>query len=65
MSCYVDDVYARDLRPRRVAVYGPEWQVIESHCLEPNADLPGAVAAEIERLAGGELGRSRRRRGLG
>jgi hypothetical protein len=36
--------------PRWVAVFGLQWQVIESHRLEPAADLYGAVSAAFERL---------------
>ena len=35
-----------------MAVFGMQWQVIESHRLEPAADLSGAMTAAIERLAG-------------
>jgi hypothetical protein len=34
-----------------VAVFGLQWQVIESHRLEPGADLLGAMTTTIERLA--------------
>lgn len=34
-----------------MAVFGLQWQVIESHRLEPAADLSGAMAVAIERLA--------------
>jgi hypothetical protein len=36
-----------------VAVFGLQWQIIEAHRLEPAADLGGAMAAAIVRLAGG------------
>ena len=34
-----------------MAVYGLQWQIIESHRLEPAADLCGAMTTAIERLA--------------
>ena len=34
-----------------MAVFGLQWQVIESHRLDPGADLLGAMATTIERLA--------------
>jgi hypothetical protein len=50
MRRYRDNVYTNDTRPRFVVVYGLQWQVIESHRLEPAADLPGSMAAAIGRL---------------
>jgi hypothetical protein len=50
MGRYRHKVYAKDMTPRRVTVFGLQWQVIESHRLEPAADLSGAMAAAIERL---------------
>jgi len=38
--------------PRYVVVWDLQWQVIECQRLEPAADLSGAMAATIERLAG-------------
>jgi len=36
-----------------VAIYGLQWQVIESHRVEPaEGHLSGAMTAAIERLAG-------------
>jgi hypothetical protein len=52
MGRYRHQVYAKDTTPRWVAVFWLQWQVIESHYLEPAADLYGAMAAAIERLAG-------------
>jgi hypothetical protein len=52
MGRYRHQVYTNDTRPRWVAVFGLQWQVIESHRVEPAADLPGAMAAAIERLVG-------------
>jgi hypothetical protein len=40
-------VYANDTMPRWVAVFGLQWQVIESHRLEPATDLYGAMTAAI------------------
>ena len=37
--------------PRWVAVFGLQWQILESQRLEPAADLSGAMAAAIERLS--------------
>lgn len=51
MGRYRHQVYTNDTRPRWVAVYGLQWQVIESHRLEPPADLSDAMAAAIARLA--------------
>jgi hypothetical protein len=51
MGRYRHQVYKRDTTPRWVAVFGLQWQVIESHQLEPNSDLSGAMTAAIERLA--------------
>jgi hypothetical protein len=39
------------MTPSCVAVYGLQWQVIESRRLEPAADLSGAMTAATERLA--------------
>jgi hypothetical protein len=51
MSRYRHKVYERDTTSRWVAVFGLQWQVIESHRLEPATDLYGAMTAAIERLA--------------
>jgi hypothetical protein len=51
MGRYRHQVYANDRRPRWVAIYGLQWQVIESHRLEPAADLSRAIMAAIERLS--------------
>ena len=48
---YREHVYINDCWPRWVAVFGLQWQVIESQRLEPGTDLHGAMAAAIERLA--------------
>lgn len=52
MGRYRHQVYTNDARPRWVAVYGLQWQVIESQRVEPAADLPRAMAVAIEQLAG-------------
>jgi hypothetical protein len=51
MGRYRHKVFERDTTPRWVAVFGLQWQVIESHRLEPATDLCGAMAAAIGRLA--------------
>jgi hypothetical protein len=51
MGRYRHQVYTNDARPRWVAEFGLQRQVIESHRIEPATDLPGAMAAAIERLA--------------
>jgi hypothetical protein len=51
MGRYRHQAYTNDTRPRWVAVFGLQWQVLETHRLEPIADLSGAMAAAIERLA--------------
>jgi hypothetical protein len=51
MGRYHHNVYANDTMPRWVAVFGLQWQMIESHRLEQASDLSGAMAAAIERLA--------------
>jgi hypothetical protein len=47
---YRHNVYEKSTTPRWVAVFGLQWQVIESHRLEPGADLLGAMTMTIERL---------------
>jgi hypothetical protein len=51
MARYRHNVYANDTTPRWVAVFGLQWQVIESHRMEPATDLYGAMTAAIQRLA--------------
>jgi hypothetical protein len=51
MGRYRHQVYKRDTTPRWVAVFGLQWQVIESQRLEAAADIVGAMTAAIERLA--------------
>jgi hypothetical protein len=51
MGRYRHKVYKHDTTPRWVAVFGLQWQVIESHRLEPAADLSAAMTAAINRLA--------------
>ena len=50
MGRYRHKVYEQSKSPRWVAVFGLQWQVIESHRLDPAADLSGAMAAAIKRL---------------
>ena len=35
---------------RYIVIFGLQWQVVECQCLEPAADLLGAMAAAIKRL---------------
>ena len=51
MARYRHKVYEKSTTPRWVAVFGLQWQVIESYRLEPGADLYRAMTAAIERLA--------------
>jgi hypothetical protein len=51
MGRYRIKVFERDTTPRWIAVFGLQWQVIESHRLEPATDLYGAMTVAIERLA--------------
>jgi hypothetical protein len=51
MGRYRHRVYEKATTPRWVAVFGLQWQVIESIPLEPAADLHAAMTSTIERLA--------------
>jgi hypothetical protein len=51
MGRFRHKVYEKSTTPRWVAVFGLQWQVIESYRLEPDADLYGAMTAAIDRLA--------------
>jgi hypothetical protein len=51
MGRYRHKVYDNATTLRWIAVFGLQWQVIESHRLDPAADLSGAMAAAIERLS--------------
>jgi hypothetical protein len=51
MGRYRHRVYENSTTPRWVAVFGLQWQVIESCRLAPGADLAGTMTATIERLA--------------
>jgi hypothetical protein len=51
MGRYRHQVYEKASTPRWVTVFGLQWQVIESHRLEPASDLSGAMASALERLA--------------
>jgi hypothetical protein len=50
MGRYRHKVYEKSTTARWVAVFGLQWQVIESYRLEPGADLFGAMTTTIERL---------------
>ena len=50
MARYRHKVYEKSTTPRWVAVFGLQWQVIESYRLGPGAELYGAMTAAIERL---------------
>jgi hypothetical protein len=52
MGRYQRKAFEKTSTPRWVAVFAQQWQVIESHLLEPASDLCGAIMAAIERLAG-------------
>ena len=52
MGRYLQKVYAKAATPRWIVVFSLRWRPIESQRLEPGADLAGAMAAAIERLAG-------------
>ena len=51
MGRYRHRVYEKSTTPRWVAVFGLQWQVIESCRIEPGEDLYGAMRKSIERLA--------------
>jgi hypothetical protein len=51
MGRYRHKVYEKSTTPRWVAVFGLQWQVIESYRLEPGAELYDAMTTSIERLA--------------
>ena len=50
MGRYSHKVYEKSTAPRCIAVFGLQWQVIESQQLDAAADLQGAMVAAIERL---------------
>src|SRR5271166_3310456 len=50
MGRYRHKVYEKSTRPRWVAVFGLQWQVIESYRLEPGAGLLCAMTTSIARL---------------
>jgi hypothetical protein len=52
MGRYTFPAFVKANRPRYIVIWDLQWQVIESQRLEPATDLPGAMAATIERLAG-------------
>jgi hypothetical protein len=51
MGRYTFPAFVRATTPRYVVVWDMHWHVLECQCLEPAADLSGAMAATIERLA--------------
>jgi hypothetical protein len=52
MGRYFFPAFNKATTPRYVVVYDLQWQILECQRLEPAADLSGAIAATIERLAG-------------
>jgi hypothetical protein len=51
MGRYRHKTYEKSTTPRWIAVFGLQWQVIESHRLEPGADLLFEMRVTIHRLA--------------
>jgi hypothetical protein len=51
MGRYTFPAFNKSLTPRYVVLWDLQWRVIECQRLEPAADLSGAMAATIERLA--------------
>jgi hypothetical protein len=49
---YQFTAYEKDTRPRYVAVFGLQWQIIDCVRLEAGTDLRAAMAAAIERWHG-------------
>jgi hypothetical protein len=52
MGLYRHKIYEKATTARWIAVFGLQWQVIESTRLEPAAALSGAMSAAIARLGG-------------
>jgi hypothetical protein len=52
MGRYRHKVYEKATMPRWIAVFGLQWQILESQRLEPAVDLNAAMSAAIQRLAG-------------
>jgi hypothetical protein len=52
MGRYRFTAYETDTRPRYVAVFGLQWQVIDCLRVEAGTDLRAAMAAAIERWHG-------------
>jgi hypothetical protein len=50
MGQYHHKVFENATTPRWLAIFGLQWQVIESHHLKPASDLHGAMVAAIERV---------------
>jgi hypothetical protein len=51
MARYRFTAYQNDSQPRYIVVFGPQREIIDCQRLDPAADLSGAMAATIERLA--------------
>lgn len=51
MARYRFTAYQNDSQPRYIVVFGPQREIIDCQRLDPTADLSGAMAATIERLA--------------
>jgi hypothetical protein len=49
---YRHNVYEKSTTPRWIVIFGLQWQIIESHRLQPGADLLATMTKTIERLAG-------------
>lgn len=52
MARYIFPAFNKAPTPRYVVLWDMHWRVLECQRLEPAADLAGAMAATIERLAG-------------
>jgi hypothetical protein len=51
MGRYTFPVFNKAPTPRYVVLWDLHWHIIEHECLEPAADLLGAMSTTIERLA--------------
>jgi len=52
MARYRFPAFNTSSTPRYIVLWDLQWQVIDCQHLEPAADLSGAMAAAIDRLAG-------------
>lgn len=52
MGRYTFPAFATATTPRYIVLWELQWQLLDCQRLEPAADLSGAMAATIERLAG-------------